>query len=347
MPNARSPKTLLVPIALDSLSSPLDRAIALVHEAVALLLLPCGPRPHASAKCLALKIIVSSPELAAGAADRWHEMQSVLAALYAAAGKAAHERDYPVLDVTVIFEEWCGYDPWLGDDDEDRVAVVGYAEDQAALALVNTRRAKDRLSHLHFIPVPEPDIATDSPSAADAGAAPASPTRSDQPAHSYDNVAMGGTFDHLHGGHKILLTAALWLTRQRLVCGVMDLDPPRLAKKKGAKYIESLDTRIDAVKRFLKLIRREKLQYDVVPIADEYGPTRTDPNIQAIVGSLETKRGCEAVNTLRAENGLCALDVFTIDVISSSSAKVNLSAMEDKISSTAIRQYLERLDASS
>ncbi|KAJ3180640.1 hypothetical protein HDU87_001753 [Geranomyces variabilis] len=341
MSNSR-PKSFLLPIALDSLSSPLHRAIALVHEAVALLLLPCGPRPHPS-NCLGLKIIVACPELAAGAADRWHEMQSVLAALYAAAGKAAHERDYPVLDVDVIFEEWCGYDPWLGDTEDGGVAVVGYAEDQAALALVNTRRAKDRLSHLHFIPVPEPDTSADSSSPATEGAPPASPT---QPGHAYENVAMGGTFDHLHGGHKILLTAAVWLTRQRLVCGVMDLDPPRLAKKKGAKYIESLDTRIDAVKRFLNLIRREQLQYDIVPIADEYGPTRTDPNIQAIIGSLETKRGCEAVNTLRAENGLCALDVFTIDVISSSSAKVQPSAMEDKISSTAIRQYLERLDAS-
>ncbi|KAJ3163526.1 hypothetical protein HDU86_000107 [Geranomyces michiganensis] len=125
-----------------------------------------------------------------------------------------------------------------------------------------------------------------------------------------------------------------------------DLDPPRLAKKKGAKYMESLDTRINAVKRFLDLIRRDTVQYDVVPITDEYGPTRTDPNIQAIVGSLETKRGCEAVNTLRAEKGLCALNVFTIDVISSSSANVQLgAAMEDKISSTAIRQYLEKLDA--
>ncbi|RUP50321.1 hypothetical protein BC936DRAFT_139643 [Jimgerdemannia flammicorona] len=36
----------------------------------------------------------------------------------------------------------------------------------------------------------------------------------------YDHVAVGGTFDHLHSGHKILLTMTAWLARERVVCGV-------------------------------------------------------------------------------------------------------------------------------
>lgn len=32
--------------------------------------------------------------------------------------------------------------------------------------------------------------------------------------------ALGGTFDHLHGGHKILLTMAAWITDKRLVVGL-------------------------------------------------------------------------------------------------------------------------------
>lgn len=33
-------------------------------------------------------------------------------------------------------------------------------------------------------------------------------------------VALGGTFDHLHSGHKILLTMACWLARRRIIVGV-------------------------------------------------------------------------------------------------------------------------------
>lgn len=38
----------------------------------------------------------------------------------------------------------------------------------------------------------------------------------------YDNVVLGGTFDRLHIGHKILLTQAVLRARKRLVVGVTD-----------------------------------------------------------------------------------------------------------------------------
>ena len=36
----------------------------------------------------------------------------------------------------------------------------------------------------------------------------------------YNHVAVGRTFDHLHAGHKILLTMTAWMTGKRLICGV-------------------------------------------------------------------------------------------------------------------------------
>jgi len=37
---------------------------------------------------------------------------------------------------------------------------------------------------------------------------------------SYEVVAMGGTFDHLHAGHKILLSMACSIASRKLIVGV-------------------------------------------------------------------------------------------------------------------------------
>lgn len=39
-----------------------------------------------------------------------------------------------------------------------------------------------------------------------------------------DDVAVGGTFDNLHWGHKMLLTEAVLLARKRLIVGVTDFN---------------------------------------------------------------------------------------------------------------------------
>lgn len=36
----------------------------------------------------------------------------------------------------------------------------------------------------------------------------------------YPVVVLGGTFDHLHIGHKILLSMAAWITQEKIIVGV-------------------------------------------------------------------------------------------------------------------------------
>ncbi|KAI8854391.1 hypothetical protein BC829DRAFT_359656, partial [Chytridium lagenaria] len=156
----------------------------------------------------------------------------------------------------------------------------------------------------------------------------------------FDIVACGGTFDHLHSGHKILLTSAVWLASKKLICGVYDFstNEARLGRKKASALMETLDFRLKRVLQFLRMMKIQ-LEYDVVPITDDYGPTKDDPAIQAIVGSLETEQGCYAVNTVRKEQSLSPLEVFLVDLVSPSDAAAG--DMAAKLSSSEIREHLQ------
>jgi pantetheine-phosphate adenylyltransferase len=104
-------------------------------------------------------------------------------------------------------------------------------------------------------------------------------------------VALGGTFDHLHAGHKILLSMAAFIASTKLIVGVTD--DALLTRKAYAAVLEPLPTRIAAVRAFLARFK-PGLEVDAVPISDVYGPTGWDPNIQALVVSKETADGARA-----------------------------------------------------
>lgn len=210
---------------------------------------------------------------------------------------------------------------------------------------------------------------------------PSSPTSPSQ-SKGYPVVALGGTFDHLHAAHKLLLHLALFLTTRKLIVGVMS--DSLLASKSNAELVQPLSERIEGVKAFLTRVQsrdigtrvgstqqtREEssdatdqnssaeagVELDVLEIHDAYGPTRSDPDIQALVVSRETLSGGEAVNRVRREGGLSELEVYVIDVIAGEaqsdrdSSKVettDLSGIMDekalkelKMGSTAIRQWI-------
>lgn len=129
----------------------------------------------------------------------------------------------------------------------------------------------------------------------------------------YPVVALGGTFDHLHAGHKILLSVAAWIAGRKLIVGVTGLFPPLpvtrnpltrldtsspideslLKKKSNAHVLESIDTRKSITRAFCERFK-PSLEYDIVTINDIYGPTAHDADIQALVLSYETREGAAA-----------------------------------------------------
>ncbi|NXP56017.1 COASY synthase, partial [Heliornis fulica] len=102
------------------------------------------------------------------------------------------------------------------------------------------------------------------------------------------------------------------------------------------ELIEPYDQREAKLREFLEDIK-PSLRYDIVPLADPYGPAVTDPDLQCLVVSEETRRGGEAVNKKRLENGLPKLSLYEILLVKDPNHSQN---EEEKISSSSLRQRL-------
>ncbi|KAJ3208587.1 hypothetical protein HDU82_002233 [Entophlyctis luteolus] len=237
----------------------------------------------------------------------WTSAVEVLEALYSAAAKAAYESGRPFLQCLVLFESIS-------------VPVEDLLRDSAGV-FVATLDGKSEPAR-NVSSWPPISLRDDSVGQRQFAAVPLSVPEAIASSGSVlqnpKTVALGGTFDHLHHAHLILLSAAAFLAEQKLICGVYDYstNAERLARKKYFEMMQSLETRMEAVRTFLGIFR-PSLQADVVAITDDYGPTRTLADLQAIVGSQETKAGCAAVNAERQRHGLGALDVYVVGVVAS------------------------------
>lgn len=117
----------------------------------------------------------------------------------------------------------------------------------------------------------------------------------------YRYVAVGGTFDHLHSGHKLLLTTALLHTTDKLRVGITG--PELLTKKKFAEELEPIEARKAGVVRFLQKIRRD-VEFEVETISDVSGGTDRIAEVEALTTSPETEGALAVINELRAKNGI-------------------------------------------
>ena len=166
------------------------------------------------------------------------------------------------------------------------------------------------------------------------------------------SVAVGGTFDHMHAGHKLLLTmtALLCQTTSPLPpdkdpCITIGITGDALLKnKKFREHMEDWDQRQTSVKAFLnELLQMETpshtrrstktsslqpsqarevveefesgLRIRYTEIFDPFGPTITDPAITALALSAETRGGGRAVNDERQKKGWDPLEIFEVDVL--------------------------------
>ncbi|CAG8708908.1 10790_t:CDS:2 [Cetraspora pellucida] len=252
----------------------------------------------------------------------WSEIRDLLNFLYISGTKVAYETLNHFLEIDVIFEKWNGYNIELIKEKNFDV-FFGSETEQSRLQEFNNSRKKVSLSeiHIHIL-----DTKTSPKNVHDQNYRSCNDCKLNENSKIYQTVAVGGTFDHLHAGHKILLTLTAWIA-----------DDCMLKNKKFKEYMEPINMRIAKVTKFLNAIH-QGLLYEVEPIYDVYGPTISDPDIHALVVSRETVSGAGLINDERQKRGFGALETFVIEVISSSNPSLKEGELKDlKLSSTYLR----------
>ena len=121
----------------------------------------------------------------------------------------------------------------------------------------------------------------------------------------YSKVAVGGTFDKFHDGHKKLLSTAFEMG-DRVEIGVTS---DAFGGLKG--NIDPCEERMKNLKCFFS----DKSNFTVVPLEDPFGTTIYDGDFEAIVVSKETEPTAAKINEIRVSKGMKPLDIIVVNFV--------------------------------
>ncbi|MFZ0926718.1 MAG: phosphopantetheine adenylyltransferase [Halobacteriota archaeon] len=140
------------------------------------------------------------------------------------------------------------------------------------------------------------------------------------------SVAIGGTFDILHDGHKALLKKAY-----KLGDVVIGLVSDEMAQRK-AHLSNTYDTRKKILTTYIKALT--PTDPVIVTLDDPYGPTLKQ-KFDYIVVSPDTFRTAKEINTLRSQRRLPPIKIVCVDFVLAqdghriSSTRIHLGEIDD------------------
>lgn len=142
----------------------------------------------------------------------------------------------------------------------------------------------------------------------------------------FRKVAVGGTFDEFHKGHRRLLAKAFEIGEIVLI----GLCTDEFARKMGKPHMTApYEVRLRELQDFMKK-SKINAKTEIIPLNDPYGNTLTDKCIEALVVSEETEKTALKINQERNQRQLPPLKIITINMVPAENYK--------PISTTRIRE---------
>lgn len=127
----------------------------------------------------------------------------------------------------------------------------------------------------------------------------------------FKKVAVGGTFDELHSGHKALISKAFEVGGKV----VIGLSSDEFVLKMGKPHITApYNERCRELKEHLRELGLDE-RAEIVPLNDPFGLTISSRGLEALVVSQETERTAEKINERRQNSGLAPLEIVIVNMV--------------------------------
>ena len=129
----------------------------------------------------------------------------------------------------------------------------------------------------------------------------------------FKTVAVGGTFDEFHKGHRTLLLKAFEVGEHVLI----GLCSDRLVESLSKPHVTApYEQRLEELKKFLQE-RKLLSRVEIMPLNDPFGVTLSEGCLDALVVSRETEPMAIKINEERKRRGLAPLNIVVIEMVPS------------------------------
>lgn len=132
-------------------------------------------------------------------------------------------------------------------------------------------------------------------------------------------AVLGGSFDHLHAGHRALIAAA-FRTGRPVGIGVTTDAYLRAQGKPFSERLQPYRRRRAAVQRYLRR-QYPGARWWLVPLHDPWGRS-VEPGVAVLVASLETAVGARRVNVERRRRGLSPVRLRLVPLVRGEDGRV-------------------------